>query len=75
MAHRKGRPERDFNPRRLSFPRDPQAARGDVLPELPRPATVCGEALVAVVQEALLHGTSTRKVDDLIRALGGPSRP
>ena len=28
------------------------------------------EALFAVVMEAYLHGVSTRKVDDLVKALG-----
>jgi putative transposase len=31
------------------------------------------QALFAVVMEAYLHGVSTRKVDDLVRALGGDS--
>jgi transposase-like protein len=28
------------------------------------------KALLSVVQEAYVHGVSTRKVDDLVRALG-----
>jgi putative transposase len=31
------------------------------------------QALFAVVMEAYLHGVSTRKVDDLVRALGADS--
>jgi putative transposase len=31
------------------------------------------QALLAVVMEAYLHGVSTRKVDDLVRALGADS--
>jgi len=31
------------------------------------------QSLFAVIMEAYLHGTSTRKVDDLVKALGADS--
>lgn len=33
------------------------------------------QCLFAVVMEAYLHGTSTRKVDDMVKALVAPRRP
>jgi putative transposase len=49
---------------------DPQAAGGLVLPSLLEPRRRIDRALLAVVMEAYVHGTSTRKVDDLVEALG-----
>jgi putative transposase len=47
-----------------------QAARGLVLPALLEPPRRIDRALLAVVMEAYVHGTSTPKVDDLVKALG-----
>jgi putative transposase len=49
---------------------DPQAVGGVVLPQLVGAAPPGRPGLFAVVMEAYLHGVSTRKVDDLVRALG-----
>lgn len=43
---------------------------GSSYPSLLEPRRRAEKALVAVVQEAYLHGVSTRKVDDLVNALG-----
>jgi putative transposase len=47
-------------------------------PALLEPRRRIDRALLAVVMEAYVHGTSTRKVDDLVKALGStrgsPSR-
>jgi transposase-like protein len=50
--------------------RIPKVAPGSYFPSLLEPRTRAEKALVAVVQEAYVHGISTRKVDDLVRALG-----
>jgi putative transposase len=43
---------------------------GSYFPSLLEPCRKAERALAAVVQEAYVHGVSTRKVDDLVRALG-----
>ena len=43
---------------------------GTYFPSLLEPRRRAEHALLAVVQEALVHAVSTRKVDDLMRALG-----
>ncbi|GMA59356.1 mutator family transposase [Alicyclobacillus sacchari] len=44
--------------------------QGSFLPSLLVPRTRAEQALAAVIQEAYVKGVSTRKVDDLVRALG-----
>src|SRR5439155_23348031 len=44
--------------------------RGRYAPPLLGPGRRAGRALAAVIQEAYVKGISTRKVDDLVRALG-----
>ena len=52
-------------------PPNPQAPRGRLLPEPPGACRRRHErALLAVVQEAYVHGVSTRAVDSLAEALG-----
>ena len=48
----------------------PRLDRGSYFPSLLEPRRRAEQALHAVVQEAYVHGTSTRKVDDVVRALG-----
>jgi len=48
----------------------PKVQPGSYFPSLLEPRRRGERALVAVVQEAYVHGVSTRKVDDLMRALG-----
>jgi transposase-like protein len=43
---------------------------GGCRPSLLEPRKRAEQALVAVVQEAYVHGVSTRRVDDLVKALG-----
>jgi transposase-like protein len=43
---------------------------GTYVPLLLQPRRRAGEALLDVVQGAYVHGVSTRKVDDLVKALG-----
>lgn len=50
--------------------RIPKLRQGSYFPSLLEPRRRAERALVAVVQEAYVQGVSTRKVDDLVRALG-----
>jgi len=56
----------------------PKLREGSFFPALLEPRRRIDRALLAVVMEAYVHGTSTRKVDDLVKALGveaGISKP
>jgi transposase-like protein len=48
----------------------PRVRNGSYFPALLDPRRRAERALVAVVQEAYVHGVSTRRVDDLVQALG-----
>ena len=48
----------------------PKLREGSFFPALLEPRRRIDQALLAVVMEAYVHGTSTRKVDDLVKALG-----
>src|ERR671924_13039 len=48
----------------------PRVRDGSFFPSLLEPRKRAERALVAVVQEAYVHGVSTRRVDDLVQALG-----
>jgi putative transposase len=48
----------------------PKLRQGSYFPSLLEPRRRAEKALVAVVQEAYVHGVSTRKMDDLVQALG-----
>lgn len=50
--------------------RIPKLREGSYFPSLLEPRRRAEKALVAVVQEAYVHGVSTRKVDELVQALG-----
>jgi putative transposase len=70
-AHRNG-----SRPRLLSTPAGdlelsiPKLRSGSFFPSLLERRRRVDQALFAVVMEAYLHGVSTRKVDDLVKALG-----
>src|ERR687883_1119398 len=49
----------------------PKVRTGSFFPSLLEPRRRIERALLAVIQEAYVHGVSTRKVDDLVAALGG----
>ena len=53
----------------------PKLRRGSYFPSLPEPRRTAEKALTAVIQEAYIHGVSTRAVDDLVRAIGGSGAP
>jgi putative transposase len=50
--------------------RIPKLREGSFFPALLEPRRRIDRTLLAVVMEAYVHGTSTRKVDDLVKALG-----
>jgi putative transposase len=50
--------------------RIPKLREGAFFPALLEPRRRIDRALLAVIMEAYVHGTSTRKVDDLVKALG-----
>ena len=49
----------------------PKLRKGSYFPRFLQPRRTAEKALVAVIQEAYVHGVSTRAVDDLVRAMGG----
>ena len=51
----------------------PKLRRGSFFPSLLERRRRIDRALYAVVMEAYVHGISTRKVDDLVKALGAAS--
>jgi len=70
-THRNGYRERGLDTRvgELSL-RIPKVRQGTFFPSLLEPRRRAEKALLAVVQEAYVDGVSTRKVDDLVQALG-----
>lgn len=48
----------------------PKLREGSYYPSLLEPRKMTEKAIVSVIQEAYIHGVSTRKVDELVRALG-----
>src|SRR2546429_4885012 len=50
--------------------RIPKLRKGSFFPGFLEPRRVAEKALAAVVQEAYVHGVSTRSVDDLVKAMG-----
>jgi transposase-like protein len=70
-AYRNGYRERDWDTRagriELAIPR---LRKGSYFPSFLEPRRTAEKALMAVVQEAYVHGISTRAVDDLVKALG-----
>jgi transposase-like protein len=48
----------------------PRLRRGSYFPSFIEPRRTAEKALTAVIQEAYVHGVSTRSVDDLVKAMG-----
>ena len=48
----------------------PKLRQGSYFPSLLQPRRRTEQALLSVIQEAYVHGVSTRKVDELVQALG-----
>jgi transposase-like protein len=70
-TYRNGYRERLWDTRVGTIPlRIPKLRQGSYFPSLLQPRRRAERALLSVVQEAYVAGVSTRKVDDLVRALG-----
>jgi putative transposase len=70
-GHRNGYRERQWDTRVGTVElRVPRVRDGDFFPSLLEPRRRAERALTAVVQEAYVQGVSTRRVDDLVKALG-----
>jgi putative transposase len=69
--HRNGYRERDWDTRagRIELA-IPKLRKGSYFPSFLEPRRTAEKALVAVIQEAYVHGVSTRSVDDLVKAMG-----
>jgi transposase-like protein len=50
--------------------RIPRLRKGSYFPGFLEPRRMAEKALTAVIQEAYIHGVSTRSVDDLVKAMG-----
>ena len=69
--HRNGYRERVWETRVGEIPLQiPKLRKGSYFPSLLEPRRRAEKALLAVVQQAYVEGVSTRKVDDLLQALG-----
>lgn len=70
-TQRNGYRERSWATRAGEIPlRIPKLRQGSYFPSLLEPRRRAEQALLAVVQQAYIEGVSTRKVDDLLQALG-----
>ena len=70
-TYRNGYRTRDWDTRVGTLElRIPKLREGSFLPSLVEPRRRAEKALVAIVQEAYVSGVSTRKVEDLVQALG-----
>jgi putative transposase len=71
QTRRNGHRERDGDTRVGTLPLQiPKLRKGTYFPSFLEPRRRSERALLAVVQEAYVHGVSTRKVDDLVKSLG-----
>jgi putative transposase len=71
LTHRNGYRERRWDTRAGTIGLEvPRVRDGSYLPSFLEPRRRAERAMLAVVQEAYVHGVSTRRVEDLVEAMG-----